>query len=214
MIEHTGIKLVRTTGKVLAEDNQYLQVYEPTVDAMGRQSIMKYYARPCYAFGDISAPSEAWLNKYKNEIFICIIHEQSNPDAPMWIGYTPIDNKLSDIPENFPNGYIKRTEKFFIRVDDERGELFIAHRESTTMGQCLKVDKNFVTLGKESANKEAAILGEKTVSLLEDLIGAILKIVLITPSGNSTGMLPTSIAELNAIKERLNTLLSISVKLD
>jgi len=214
-MKYGGIHLFKTTGKVLASDPQYIQVFQPSVNNKGAAFLSYTYARPCYAFGDVSAPSEKWLAKYKDEIMICVVFEEGNPAIPMWIGYTPTTS-ISDVPEDFPNGYIKRTVNFFIRIDDEEGKLYIAHRNGTTLTQALVINKDTTILGKESSSKEKALLGDSSVSLLGDLIDAIQQIQVITPTslGPSSSATPINAASFVAIKQRLNSLLSKSVKLD
>lgn len=209
----SGIYLVKTTGKVLKSDPQYLEIYMPSVDDKGKQFMAYTYARPCYSFGDISAPSEKWLQKYKDEIMICIVHEEGNPSIPMWIGYTPLTESITDVPEDFPNGYIKRTEKFFIKIDDKEGKLYIAHREADTLGQCVIIDKNTVTLGNEPATKEPAVLGDTIASILDELITAITLITQPVSGVATTGPL-VNLAVFELIKGKLSTIKSKSVKLD
>lgn len=211
MRNNIGIHLVKPTGKVSSSNNQYIEVELPSVDSSGRQFMIRTFARPCYSFGDVSAPSENWLNKYKDEIMICLIFEEGNPSIPMWIGYTPT-SKLSENIESFPNGFLKRTEKFFVQIDDSNERFDLAYREEKELGQVVTIFKNYIQLGDNNSKKEKALLGDSSVSLLSDLIKAIKRMVFATPAGNTIKLL--TIPEFEEIESRLDSLLSKSVKLD
>lgn len=143
-----GILLAKPTGNVLAEDPQYIEVLLPDNQLV--------YARPCYLFGFCAAPSVEWLNKYKNEIFICIINQDGYRHKPMWVGYTPMDGKLTDAPANFPRAGYFRTENFIQRFDDENKKLSLEERDtSNTVRQFISQEDGNLNIETEKLYVES-----------------------------------------------------------
>lgn len=207
-----GITLAKPTGKVLEEDNQYIQVALPDSDKEGTYQPLLVYARPCYQFGSISAPSEEFLEKYKDEILICLIFEKGCPEVPLWVGYTFADGKGTDIPANFPRTKVFRTEKFFVSIDDAAEEAVITHRPDSEFQQSVKIDKDFLTLGQYSADKELALIGETTRDFLKDFITAVKNMKFSTTNGSTVNLL--TLPDFVALESRIDEILSKSVKLD
>lgn len=206
-----GIELVKPTGKVDSNDPQYIEVLISEGNSM--------FARPCYPFGFVYAPSTEWLDKYKDEILIAVVYENGVADNPLWIGYVPIDGKLSDI-QNFPKQAIFRTKNFILKFEDDNDALHIQQRDSSnTVKQqiTLSGDECWITSDKIRFTKQApsqdAVLGNKLKDdILQKLCEELEKLTVNTAMGPSS--IPVNVAAITAIKGQLSTILSGKVKLD
>lgn len=202
-MDYGNITLVKPTGTFDKTRPQFIGFQYPDG--------AKAFAKPCYSFGEVFAPSPQWLDKYKDEILLVIGYEGGNPDYPIWFGYTPL-SKISDV-EDFPEISIKRTEKFVVLIDDKNNKLSLIQRDSnnsTTQEIVIDDDKVFIKsgnihLGGDDAT-EPVLFGDKTTSFLSDLLSAIEKLTVPTATGPSG--IPINIAAFTALKTKLDSLKS------
>lgn len=70
-----------------------------------------------------------------------------------------------------------------------------------------------ISLGKKTQSEYKAVLGDTAVELMSEFITEVQKIKVATAMGPSGIPLPTHVAALKAIKDKLNTMLSTKVTL-
>jgi len=78
----------------------------------------------------------------------------------------------------------------------------------------LEVSDNGISIGSKNISSESAILGNKLVSLLSDLLDALTRLTVITETLGVPSAPPTNLAEFIVLKGRLSTLLSKVVTLE
>lgn len=204
-----GIYPVKVTGKQDPDFPQYIEV-------VTAQEVVAY-ARPLYTFPIIAAPSSEWLSKYKNDVLLWVINAYGNPNAIMWLGFTFLDGK--EPASDFPREYLVLGEKFVVRTNDKTNSYAVEQvNPSGDVVQAigLKDDYSYirsksVNLGSENAS-EPALLGNRSVQLLGELIDALCQLTF-TNGGGVTGI-PNNVAQLQNIRARLDQLKSPIVKLD
>ena len=235
--ESVGVSLVKVTGKVLDEDKTYIEVdihgrlcYAKMSMPFGWFSVPNEEWLEKYA-GEIGA----WIVYEKgNSAFPVIIGFNMLDDkAPSLDSYPrTVSFKTTEFEVLFDD---EVKEYRFKKVTGDNNDMqqqllinedvmelrndtddYLSIKEGeiiaeTKDGQQLEITKGTV-LGKKNASKEKAALGETTKGLLSDLIDAILKLTLVSPSGE-TGT-AVNLADFQAIKAKLDTMLSNSVKLD
>lgn len=192
----SGFHLAKPTGRLLEEDKTYIEV-----EYLG----ITYYARPCMPFGWFAVPSEEWLTKFKDEILIWITFEANNPGHAVWVGIFPRSGKFPQ--GNYPRTVTFKTELFTFFFDDVAKEFTITKEN----GQQIKLNEKTV-LGKFDSDKEPAVLGNTTVSLLKEILSEIKNITVMSPAGQ-TGV-PLNLSAFEKIEKKVDSILSKSVTLD
>lgn len=189
-----GVFLVKPTGKVLAEDETFVEVI---VD--GR----KQYARVSMPFGTYDVPSEKWLEKYKNEIGVWVSFEHGNYAHPVMVGICPLNNKTPKEGSDSRNISRFKTAVFREFYDDDAEEYYIKHIDT---GNSVKITKEGIFIGDKDAEYESAVLGETLVGILDELISAITNITVVAPLGNTST--PINSTSFENIKNKLSSIKS------
>lgn len=102
-----GVYMAMPTGEVLEEDKSFIEVmlYEKS-----------FFAKPCMSFGSYNVPNKEWLDKYKDEIFVCVAFENGNPAHPVYLGVVPREGKF---PEGaYPNAKYFKSVEFRYTIND------------------------------------------------------------------------------------------------
>ena len=209
-----GIYLAIPTGNVLEEDKTFIQI---------RLYGKLRYAKPCFPFGWFNIPSQEWLQKYKEEIAIWIMFENGDRRFPVWVGVAPLNEKVPS--GNFQNTTYFKSEKFSITLDDKEELFEIKNFEETGFISAkkyisllyknsygIKALESSLELGKDGEEKTEAVLSNKLITLLGDILDELAKITVISPVGETSP--PKNIANILAFKQRLDAIKSKSVKID
>lgn len=204
-----SIRMGKPTGEVAEENPQYIEV------EVSRGIIV--YARPCYSFPIISAPSKEWLTKNKNNIVVWIAHSYGSPNATMWLGFTYVDGKAPDM--DFPRDALFTFEKFdmfFKNSSNYSGIRQYNEDGSTNQEIAIKEDKTFiqsksVNLGSENS-AESALLGDTSADIIDKLFSLLEQMTFTNGAGITTP--PNNLAAIQALHQRVESMKSKVVKLD
>jgi hypothetical protein len=153
--------------------------------------------------------------------YVWVEFERGRPDMPIWSGGWWAKGEMpSELESVDAHGWVTPGGHKFLLVDDA-GKQKVRLEHST--GAYLEWDllgnlvlTNFETvpgattikIGEEAS--EAAILGDTLKGLLNELLDAISKMTMISPAGTTSP--PVNVAEFKAIQARLETILSLTVK--
>lgn len=151
------------------------------------------YASPVYPHGFMFAPTSAWINKYKDEIYLILLQDRNQYYC---IGYNPRVNNYSDATD-FPQEGHFRTEKFIIKINDETEEFTIEQREGAKQKIVLTSDSTYVKSDKiyltSASADEPCLLGNKTEDLLKDILDYLVN--LYTDLGKVNVAIPTHVSD-------------------
>ena len=115
--------------------------------------------------------------------------------------------------QELPEDYQDTNVKGIITPDGIRillnGSVITAYNKET---YGITINDGGVVLGKESEDKEPAVLGDTLASLLDEMIDLVEAMVFATPAGNTTGLLTTP--QWEQFRLKIDTLKAKSVTLD
>jgi len=220
-------------AKVLGRDNPStegepdpqgrLTVHVPAIDGATETRRLAYpvvpLAGPQYGFKSLPP-----VHTEESPSFVYVVFERGKVESPLWIGgWWRQDEMPEDMQNADSNGWFT-PGGHQILLDDQDGAEVIRIRHSNeetrieldAQGNVFIVNKAnqkvHIGDGADTANEPAA-LGNTLKGLLEETIDGILSLQFPTPAGLSGTPFPASVAEFQAIKGRLETLLSQTVNL-
>lgn len=178
-----GFHAAKPTGKMLEDETG---LYYEVSFIRG----ITQYARFCFTFPLVSAPSKEWMQKYSNSIMLWCTFEAGFPERAIIVGFWFLEGKEHDI-EDFPNSHTLITEKFKQQINDAQGTFKISQVKESDP-QSLEISDDAVTattkklLLGDSTAQEAAMLGNKFATLFKAFIDDVGKLNSIaTPAGPS-----------------------------
>ena len=157
-----GLLKAKPTGRIIS--NVFVEVI---VDGM------TIPARPCFSVGGFAfVPTEEFLTKYKDEIFLWVVFEEENIRKCVVLGWCFNKGKETDLGDNWPNDAFFRTVKFREEFNDVTETYTMQHRDSGdyyqfgVKGVAYKIQEWFSDIiGKWRVKSKTAVIESSDIRL-------------------------------------------------
>lgn len=139
---------------------------------------------------------------------VWVSFENGDPQFPIWeYGWFPENGVPTAALADYGRNQVWQSGANRVELNEAQGYF----RVTTAAGTVLEVNEQGVSLGSAVASREPALLGDKSVALLDDLLDALIDSKTLT----GLGLQPlTAVPLLVQLKARLPTLKSTKVTLD
>jgi hypothetical protein len=186
------------------------------------------WAKPCFQFGVFAVPTLDWVRANHDKYSVWIAYEDvivraRGEDSPIWVGFVPNTADATTVADNYPDISVEFSStsweiKKSSRADNEFWDLSFKKDGAATPVVKVTHDgteiKTVVHGDKVDLHSDAdqdAVRGNELKDILSDLIDAIG--ALTVPTGVGPSGLPINKTQFDAIKTRLDNILSTKVTL-